>query len=141
MQEAFAEYAGVLQPPSGAHDETAGDVRRVLARGGGVLAWLEETAAGAARYEPRHGALYVGRVAVLPAYRGRGIASAMMRHLEDVARSLGLARMEVGVRMSLPSNLALYRRLGYELVDVQPHPRGPDRVGTLTKHLSAGNPG
>ena len=137
MQEAFAEYIGVLRPESGAHTETADDVRRVLALGGGILAWLRDDAVGAARYEQRDACLYVGRVAVLPAFRGHGIASAMMRHLEQVARDSGLPAMQVGVRMSLPSNLALYRRLGYELTDLQPHPRGPDRVGTLIKPLHA----
>jgi GNAT superfamily N-acetyltransferase len=137
MQEAFAEYIGVLRPESGAHTETAEDVRSVLALGGGILAWLGDDAVGAARYERRAACLYVRRVAVLPAYRGRGVASAMMRHLERVAHELGLPAMQVGVRMSLPGNLALYRRLGYELVDVQPHPRGPDRVGTLIKPLAA----
>jgi ribosomal protein S18 acetylase RimI-like enzyme len=135
MQEAFAEYVGVLQPPSGAHTETVEDVLRVMALGGAVLAWLGDEAVGAARYERRGGHLYVGRVAVLPAYRKQGIATALMRHLEDVARDLGLPAIQVGVRMSLPSNLALYQRLGYELIDVQPHPRGPDRVGTLVKML------
>jgi GNAT superfamily N-acetyltransferase len=135
-QEAFAEYIGVLRPESGVHTETVEDVRQFLARGGGVIAWLSDEPVGTARYEPRDGFLYVGRVAVLPGHRGRGIASAMMRYLEGTARQLSLGGMQVGVRMSLPDNLALYRRLGYELVGVQPHPRGPDRVGTLIKRLT-----
>jgi ribosomal protein S18 acetylase RimI-like enzyme len=140
MQAAFAEYAGVLRPESGAHTESTEAVRQTLARGGGVLAWIGTEAAGAARYEPRGRFLYIGRVAVLPAYRGRGIASAMMLYLEGVARELGLPAVQVGVRMSLPSNLALYQGLGYELIDVQPHPRGPDRVGTLVKRLDRHHP-
>ena len=49
----FAEYRGVLDPPSGVHDETVLDVERAIRRGGALLAWDGETLAGAARYEPR----------------------------------------------------------------------------------------
>lgn len=135
MQDAYAEYIGVLQPASGAHGETVADVERAMAAGGAVIAWEGDVAVGTCRFEYRPDCLYVGRVAVLPDHRGRGVASEMMRHMEQIARDAGLSAVKVGVRMSLPRNLSLYRRLGYRLVDVQDHPRGPDRVGTLIKDL------
>jgi len=88
------------------------------------------------RVEPDH--LYVGRVAVLPAYRRRGIASSIMVWMEETALSVGRTRIRVSTRMSLLQNFALYLKLDYTLVDVQPHPKGPDRVGTRVKGLTPG---
>ena len=134
MREAFAEYDGRLPQPSGALRETLSDVRAAMARGGAALAFIGETAVGSARYLPEPDALYVGRVAVLPEYRRRGIASALMDFLEDHAVSMGRTRVHIGVRESLPSNLALYESLGYQRIKVEPH--GADRSWTMIKPLS-----
>jgi len=80
--------------------------------------------------------LYVGRVSVLPSHRRRGVASAVMRFLEGVAAERGLAAIRIGVRDSLPSNVGLYQSLGYELVSIDPHPRGADRVWTMKKWIT-----
>jgi ribosomal protein S18 acetylase RimI-like enzyme len=135
MLAAFAEYQGVLRPPSSSHTETVADVEAAITAGGAVLAREDGAPAGAARFEWHEDHLYVGRVAVLPPYRHRGIAAAMMRYFEDMAREKAVRRVRVGVRMSLSRNVALFERLGYRLVDISPHPRGPDRVGTLIKDL------
>src|SRR3954454_13684027 len=125
MQEAFEEYRGVLEPPSSTHEETVEDVRRALMTGGAVLAWEGEEAVGSARFQPRPDYLYVGRVSVLPVWRGRGIAVAIIGFIEGRARTLGQPETRVEVRLSLPSNVALYRRLGYRTISEQPHQRGP----------------
>lgn len=135
MRTAFAEYENVLEPPSGGTRESVAEVEAVLARGGGVVAWMGEEAVGAARWERRGDALYVGRVAVLPACRRVGVATAMMQALEGEARRQGLDVMEVCVRGSLPSNRKLYESLGYTVTGVVPHPGGPDTVVTLRKRL------
>src|SRR6185369_8663025 len=118
MQDAFAEYIGVLQPPSSTHAETVEDVLRAMSAGGAVLAWEDDIAVGSARYNRKSDHFYIGRVAVLPAYRGKGIASAMMAYLEGLARDAGVERVQIGVRMALPQNLALYQRLGYEIISI-----------------------
>src|SRR5262245_22310721 len=109
MQEAFAEYVGVLHPPSGTHAETVDDVVRAMSSGGAILAWEDGKAVGSARYSRKPDFLYVGRVAVLPASRGKGIARAIMAYLEAQARQEGFDRVELGVRMALPQNLAFYQ--------------------------------
>lgn len=125
MLAAFEEYRGVLEPPSSTHQETVEDVRRAFDTGGAVLAWVDDEAVGSARFQPRSDHLYVGRVSTLPDWRGRGIASALMTFLAGHARTLALPEVRVEVRLSLPSNVALYRRLGFHTVSEQPHPRGP----------------
>ena len=132
---AFEEYRGVLDPPSGVVDETVEDVARAIERGGAMLAWDGDGAVGCARFEPRPDCLYVGRVAVLPAHRRQGVGTALMLEMECVARELGLSALRVGVRSSLPSNVGLYQRLGYEVITVEPHPRGPDSTIWLTRQL------
>ena len=86
-----------------------------------------------ARARPDH--LYVGRVAVLPEHRRRGIAAALMAAMDQVARELGLAEVRIGVRASLPDNQRLYERLGFRVVAVTPHPRGPDRSVSMVRRL------
>jgi ribosomal protein S18 acetylase RimI-like enzyme len=135
MRAAFAEHQGVLPVDSGAHTETVDDVRQVMARGGAVLALDGDEPIGSARYTLEPDALYVARVSVLPTHRRRGVASAMMRFLEAMAPSTGRAVVRIGVRDSLPSNVGLYRSLGYEVAGVEPHPRGPDRVLTMTRRV------
>jgi ribosomal protein S18 acetylase RimI-like enzyme len=127
-QLAFEEYRGRLEPPSSAHDETASVVAAALAKGGAVLAFIEDQAVGAARYKPEDGHLYIGRVAVPPAWRGKGIAVALMLALEDRARDSGMAAIELEVRESLPSNVALYSKLGYTVLRRDQHPRNRDFI-------------
>lgn len=136
MQQAFAEYLGVLDPPSGAHAETLDDVIVALDQGGAILAWLGSEAVGSARYAWRDDACYIGRVSVLTPYRGQGIASAMMLYIEELAREHGSSRVEISVRMVLESNINLYKRIGYSIVDMYPHPKGGGMIGTMVKPLT-----
>jgi ribosomal protein S18 acetylase RimI-like enzyme len=135
MQRAFAEYLGVLSVPSSAHAETVDDVRRALAAGGGVLAWFEATCVGSARFAIEPDGLYVGRVAVVPEFRRRGVASLLMRFIEGHAPALGRDAIRLKARAALPSNVELYRSLGYEVLVDRPHPRGDDRELLMVKRL------
>jgi ribosomal protein S18 acetylase RimI-like enzyme len=111
------------------------DVLAAMAKGGALLAWNADTVVGSARYEWRPDYLYVGRVAVIPAYRGQGVGSALMRRIEAIAREGGCGEIRLGVRMALPDNLAFYRSLGYEVVQTEPHPRGGDTVAWMGKRV------
>jgi ribosomal protein S18 acetylase RimI-like enzyme len=135
MQAAFAEYAGVLNPPSGANHETLADVEKAMTEGGALLACDGGAAVGSARFRPEPDCMYVGRVAVLPAYRGRGVGAALMWAIEDVAREAGRSKIRLGVRMALPGNLAFYEKLGYTVMEIGPHPKGSDQVATLIKEI------
>ncbi len=134
----FAEtVAGVrrhLRGDAGRSRATGGDGEPAS---GAVLAFLDGQAAGCARWSVQrdesggglrgtaeapaahptralHGAyLYVGRVAVLPAYRRRGVATALMAWCERLAARRGLREVRLGVRLTLPRNETFYARLGY----------------------------
>jgi GNAT superfamily N-acetyltransferase len=135
MLEAFAEYMGVLDPPSGAHVETVEDVLRVMAQGGALLAWENDEAVGSLRYQCKPDHLCVGRVSVLPAYRGRGIATVMMRQVEPIARSHSCNSIHIGARLVLHSNIAFYERLGYQVINIRMHEKGGSMVVEMMKQL------
>ena len=124
-QAAFAGYES-LDPPSGASRETVESVRRDLGAAGGALARLDSRPVGCLRFVVAAGHLHVRRVAVVPEVQGRGVGRALMAWAEAQAENRGLSRVTVGVRLSLPGNLAFYRRLGYEVVAEHAHP-GYDR--------------
>ena len=135
MQTAFAEYIGKLNPASPCHMETVGDVAEAIQYGGAILAWADGVAAGSARYAFHNDAFYVGRVSVLPDYRGKGVASAMMNALETVAREHGYAEMQLCSRMNLPKNIALYERLGFSIVRSEQVSPDADVQVTMVKPL------
>ena len=134
MRAAFAEYVGKLPLESGALRESLDDVRNAMAQGGAVLAFVEDEPVASGRFLVEDDALYVGRVAVLPDQRRRGIATALMAFLEDIARQYARTAIRIGVRESLPSNVALYQKLGY--VEIKREPHGADRSLTMVKRLS-----
>ena len=58
-------------------------------------------------------ALHLSRVAIVPIYRGRGIGTRVLAHLERCARRIGIQRISLSVRKRNTRALKLYRRLGY----------------------------
>ncbi|GAC1327184.1 MAG: GNAT family N-acetyltransferase [Mycobacteriales bacterium] len=64
----------------------------------------------AGRLVRRGGTGLVGRMAVLPAGRGRGVGSAVLAVLEECARERGLAEVELHAQISARE---FYQRLGY----------------------------
>jgi ribosomal protein S18 acetylase RimI-like enzyme len=67
-------------------------------------------------------ALYIGRLAVHPEWRRRGIANALMEAAKTEARRLGAKRLTLGCRIALVSNVALFRRHGFVIVRQTCHP-------------------
>ncbi len=119
---AFEEYRGVLDPPSGAHDETEDKVREKMKTAHVVMARCSEVPAGCVFYEPDEDGLYLSRLAVLPEYRRHGIGRALIEYVESRARDLGLQRVRLAVRLALPQLRALYERLGYQPYALGTHP-------------------
>ena len=135
MRLAFEEYRGRLHPESGALRETLEDVRAGIRSGGAFLAFIGEAVAGSARFRVFSDHVYGERIGVLPAYRGRGSAAALTKAIEAVARDRRVSQVQVKVRASLPSNLLLYEKLGYRVLESHPYPIGTDVSITLGKNL------
>ncbi|TAJ19459.1 MAG: GNAT family N-acetyltransferase, partial [Dehalococcoidia bacterium] len=111
---AFEQYRGGLDPPSGALDETPDSIRHELESAyGGALAVFDGHPIGCVLFRPEGPDLYFGRLSVLPAHRGRGVAAALVRAVEAEAARRGCQGGVLGVRIALPENQEVFRRLGY----------------------------
>jgi GNAT superfamily N-acetyltransferase len=137
---AYEEYRETLVPPSGVFSETLDEVREELGRGGAVIALLDGEPIGCGRWEvdPERTHLYFGRLSVLPVYRQRGVAARMIGWFEDLARELGLPEVRLGVRLSLPRNIDLYTRLGYEVYGYEDRPDYGRVSAEMCKRLAGG---
>lgn len=140
-QSAFVEYAGLLTPAPECLHESIADVARSIARGGAFIAWGDDgQPVGSARYEPLNGHLHVSRVAVLPAYRGLGVAGSLLAAIDDTAIALGLDLLQLQTRLNLPRNIRLYEKFGYRIIDTwQPQP-GADVYVLMEKSLRQPEP-
>jgi GNAT superfamily N-acetyltransferase len=121
LLRAYREYEGRLDPPSGVHSETVASVEERLVEGGALVCEVGRTAAGCVFYAPKAEYLYVGRLAVLPAYRGRGIGGVLLRAAERRAGELGFTRVRLGVRLALEKLRAYYEARGYVPVAFRSH--------------------
>ncbi len=74
----------------------------------------------------------LARIAVLPAYRGRGLGKGVVQHLEALARREGLATVSLKPHHYLET---FYAGLGYETVPGSFTTAGPHPLITMTKRL------
>jgi predicted N-acetyltransferase YhbS len=118
---AFKEYEGALDPPSGAHKESAEKIREKMTTERAVLALLGDQALACVFYRDEGDHMYFGRLAVLPEYRNHGISAVLIAYVEERARALGLPRVQLGVRVALPHLRARYERLGYRVIEERRH--------------------
>lgn len=82
-----------------------------------VVAYEEGAPVGCGAIKPHpEGGMEVKRMFVVPAMRGKGIASAMLAELEAWAKELGHRRcvLETGKRQ--PDAIALYQKHGYRQI-------------------------
>ncbi len=64
-------------------------------------------------FYPRGDHLHLENLAVLPGQQGRGIGRALIAHVEEEARRLRLAAVELYTNEKMTENLGFYPRLGY----------------------------
>jgi predicted N-acetyltransferase YhbS len=121
IHAAFQEYDGAIDPPSGAHNESADKIREQMATDQALLALIAGQPVGCVLYRNQGDHMYFGRLAVLPEHRGRGIAGALIAYVEERAREIGLPRVRLGVRVALPRLRMRYERLGYRVIAERSH--------------------
>ena len=119
IAEAGGQAAGLLLAVPGAaiprlNLSMAGQLWRLF----GLRRWLEfcrraVTLAGFKEVVP--GELMVGNLAVLPQFRGRGIARQLLARAEALASRLGLARLTLTVDLGNPRARRIYTSTGYRV--------------------------
>ncbi|MEQ8332316.1 GNAT family N-acetyltransferase [Nisaea sp.] len=113
IHRAFAQYRGKLEPESGALSESVDSLRRRLEQNRLFLAEDDGRICGAVFATEKGDAVYLDRLAVDPAVRGRGIARRLIEAVEAHARATGAARITLGVRLALQQNIDYFQRWGF----------------------------
>ena len=114
VQDAFRNLP--IDPPSSSLKETLADFAARLQSDTIFVASDASALIGSIFCTPDDDALYVGRLAVKPDWRRRGVASALVDAAKAEAHRRGAKRMTLGARIALPGNVALFRRHGFVIV-------------------------
>jgi GNAT superfamily N-acetyltransferase len=86
MQDSFMEYQDKLFPSSGALRETEASIALKIAdHGGAIIVWEDAVPIGTAIYYFIDNYMYIGRVSVIPAYRGKGIGKDIIFYFSSTA--------------------------------------------------------
>lgn len=109
VHEAF----GGLSPPSGALNETIDDVAARFAAGPVLIAEAGGELVGSVYGAVKESGLYLTRMAVRPDWQKRGVGRALLTVAEGEARSRGLRKLTLRVRVNLPANRAYFERAGF----------------------------
>ncbi|WP_328449765.1 GNAT family N-acetyltransferase [Amycolatopsis sp. NBC_00438] len=79
----------------------------------------------------------IKRMYVDPAARGSGVATALLRALEDHARELGIPRLLLETGTGQPDAMRFYQREGYEPIEAYGPYRGEPLSRCFTRDLRA----
>lgn len=119
---AFAPYVGRLDPPPSAVKETPAAIAARFADHTALLAEAAGAVVGCVFLERQGDAVYLSRVAVDDAWRGRGVARALLAAAQDEARAAGAGELTLAVRLALPGNRRLFESCGFRVVAERSHP-------------------
>ncbi len=122
LRESFAYMDGRIDPPSSLHAFDAAKLAAKAAQEQLVLAFLNGELAGCLFAAAKGDALYLGKIAVKPGLRGRGIARRMFEMAEAYAKGLGLKAMELQARIELTENHRTFTALGFVRTGEGRHP-------------------
>jgi len=120
----FAYMDGVVDPPSTMHAMTLAGLKataisaEIWVMGNPVIACMILT--------PKPPILYLGKLAVAGAHRGKGLSRRMIDHACLRARALGFDQVELGTRVELIQNQRAFESMGFIEVARECHP-GFDR--------------
>jgi len=145
LRKAFEEYRGLLNPPSGAHEESAEQLRLVLKDSRALVAVVKNRSndanapadriVGCVFYQFLLDHVYLFRLAVLPGYRRRGIGHALIQQVEEITRFAGIHLIQLGVRTQLPENQAYYEKLGYRVLRYEAHKDYPEPTVVILQKM------
>ena len=121
MRAAFEQYRGALDPPSGALSTDAAGVRELMELGGILVCESDGRIVASVFHRTHPDHVYLGRLAVLPAFRRRGLAVRLVAAVESLAAANGRRQVRLGVRLALPESRAFFERLGYRETGLDSH--------------------
>jgi len=124
LQRSFAYMDGRIDPPSSLHNLTSEGIAQLCNQ---IEVWaIAQPPAACVFLTPKPHALYLGKMAVDDAHRGKGLAGQLVTLATERARALGLGMLELESRIELTEVHAAFTRLGFHKTSEQAHP-GFDR--------------
>lgn len=130
IQSSFSYMNARIDPPSSMHRLTA----QSLADHPGEV-WAIGTPPHACMVlTPQPDTLYLGKLAVSPSHRGRGIARQLIDLARSRARAMGLPSLTLKTRIELTENQATFKALGFTEIARTAH-SGFDHPTAITYHL------
>lgn len=122
VRAAFAAQSIVTDPLPSALRVTEADVASHLRTGGGAVVEADGDIVGSTLWTEQDGGLYLSRLAVAPAWRGRGIAKVLVAAAETAARDQNLPRIHLSTRIPLLDNRQLFAACGFVETTREAHP-------------------
>jgi ribosomal protein S18 acetylase RimI-like enzyme len=119
---AFEEHRGKLEPPSSSLDKTPESVSQELQTSNAIVALNDDNIIGCVFYSFKDDFVYLAHLAVLPEYRGLGVARALMLEIEKKALEHNFIIIRLSVRLALEETRAFYEKMGYSFYSYGTHP-------------------
>ena len=102
--------------PSSALLETSTMIDENIKDGIVILgAYVNEQLVGVVKVTNQNNCLYFSRLAVLPTYQKKGIASSLVAAIEKVAAEKNIHVVQCKVRKTETNNIRFYQKLGYSI--------------------------
>jgi GNAT superfamily N-acetyltransferase len=130
LAQCFGPMEGRIDPPSSFTTMTPDTLRAKAADEVLILAHDGDGLVGCAFCAPKAGNLYLGKLAVAPSHRGRGLLRRMLALADELARRRGLPALVLQTRVELTENHATFAALGFQKAGTEAHP-GFDRPTSL----------
>jgi ribosomal protein S18 acetylase RimI-like enzyme len=118
---AFEEHRSKLQPPSSSLNKSPESVKQELQTAKAVVAYKSGEIIGCVFYSLKDDFVYLAHLAVLPDYRGLGMAKTLMQAVETKALEQGFTKVRLSVRLALGTTRAFYERLDYTFYSYGSH--------------------
>ena len=115
IHAAFKRYESDSMPSS-ALAETSTTIEENIKDGIVILgAYVDDGLVGVVKVTNKSDCYYFSRLAVLPTFQGKGIASSLVAYIEKVAAEKKMDLVQCKVRKSETDNIRLYKKLGYSM--------------------------
>jgi GNAT superfamily N-acetyltransferase len=122
IRHAFCRLSVEPDPPPSARRESPDVVRAILEAGGGAGIDADGWLVACVLWQPKPPGLYMGRLAVDPAHRGRGHARRLVAAAERAAREGGHGVLWLSTRLVLEDNRSLFASCGFIEGERHAHP-------------------